>query len=84
MDGQVEALIKVCATCRQNDKSAVTHNAQLHPIPLPVAAWVKVGIDIIGLHRDTAGLQSRWWITTANGQKLLLSHTLIQQQLSSF
>lgn len=48
MDGQVEALIKVCATCRQNDKSAVTHNAPLHPIPLPVAAWEKVGIDIVG------------------------------------
>lgn len=46
MDSQVESLIKAYATCRQNDKSAVTHNAPLHPIPLPVAVWV--GIDIVG------------------------------------
>ena len=48
MDGQVEALIKSCTTCRQNDKSAATHNAPLHPVPLPTAAWEKVAIDIVG------------------------------------
>ena len=48
MDRQVDALIKECTTCRQNDKSAVTHNAPLQPVPLPAAAWEKVGIDIVG------------------------------------
>ncbi|KAI3377818.1 hypothetical protein L3Q82_008956 [Scortum barcoo] len=48
MDSQVEALVKECSTCRQNDKSAVTHNAPLYPVPLPVAPWGKVGIDIVG------------------------------------
>lgn len=62
MDGQVEALIEVCSTCRQNDKTAATHNAPLHPVPLPVAAWEKVGIDIVGPF-DTAPRDSRFSVT---------------------
>lgn len=54
----MEALLKVCA-CRQNEKSAVTHNAPLHPVPLPVAAWEKVGIDIVGPF-DTASRHCRF------------------------
>lgn len=48
MDCHIETLIKNCATCRQNDKSTVTHDAPLQPIPLPAAAWEKVSVDIIG------------------------------------
>lgn len=62
MDRQVEAFIEVCATCRQNDKTAVTHNAPLQPVPLPVAAWEKVGIDIVGPF-DTAPRDSRFAVT---------------------
>ncbi|CAI5683364.1 unnamed protein product [Oreochromis niloticus] len=48
MDCHIETMIKNCATCRQNDKSTVTHDAPLQPIPFPAAAWEKVSVDIIG------------------------------------
>lgn len=60
MDTQVETLIKDCTTCRHNDKSVVTRNAPLHPVPLPAAAWEKVSIDIVGpFEKCTEGLQVR-------------------------
>lgn len=51
MDRQVEALIEVCATCKQNYKMAVTHNAPLQPVPLP--AW-----EIVGPFDIAPGLQT--------------------------
>lgn len=35
MDGQVETAIKMCVTCQSHDKSAVTHNPPLQPVPYP-------------------------------------------------
>ena len=48
MDCHIETMIKNCTTCRQNDKSTVTHDAPLQPVPLPSAAWEKVSVDIVG------------------------------------
>ncbi|KAK7877730.1 hypothetical protein WMY93_030544 [Mugilogobius chulae] len=48
MDLQIETFIKNCSTCKQNDKTSVTHDAPLQPVPLPAAAWEKVSVDIIG------------------------------------
>uniref|UniRef100_A0AAR2KIN6 Gypsy retrotransposon integrase-like protein 1 n=1 Tax=Pygocentrus nattereri TaxID=42514 RepID=A0AAR2KIN6_PYGNA len=48
MNLQVENAIKTCTTCLQHDKTAITHTAPLHPVPIPKAAWEKVAIDIVG------------------------------------
>ena len=48
MDFQIETCIKNCSTCQQNDKTTITHDAPLQPVPLPTAAWEKVSVDIIG------------------------------------
>ncbi|KAL7856478.1 hypothetical protein SRHO_G00153770 [Serrasalmus rhombeus] len=48
MNLQVENAIKTCTTCLQHDKTAITHTAPLHPVPIPTAAWEKVAIDIVG------------------------------------
>ncbi|KAK7909818.1 hypothetical protein WMY93_014502 [Mugilogobius chulae] len=48
MDLQIETFIKNCSTCKQNDKTSVTHDAPLQPVPLPAFAWEKVSVDIIG------------------------------------
>ena len=48
MDSQIETVIRNCSTCRQNDKSTVTHDAPLQPVPSPAAAWEKVSVGIIG------------------------------------
>ena len=48
MDCHIETMVKNCTTCRQNDKSTVTHDAPLQPVPLPSAAWEKVSVDIVG------------------------------------
>ncbi|KAL6463363.1 hypothetical protein MHYP_G00277540 [Metynnis hypsauchen] len=48
MDFQIETCIKNCSACQQNDKTTVTHDAPLQPVPLPTAAWEKVSVDIIG------------------------------------
>src|SRR4029434_3448022 len=62
MDCHIETMIKNCTTCRQNDKSTVTHDAQLQPVPLPSAAWEKVSVDIVGPF-EMANLQSGGAIT---------------------
>lgn len=81
MDNQTEALISNCHTCKQNDMSAVTHDAPLNPVELPSAAWEKVCTDIGPF--ETAQSDCRYaitWITSANGQKSLscpeLTHIL--------
>ncbi|KAK7912339.1 hypothetical protein WMY93_012550 [Mugilogobius chulae] len=48
MDLQIETFIKNCSTCKPNDKTSVTHDAPLQPVPLPASAWEKVSVDIIG------------------------------------
>ncbi len=48
METQLETRIKNCTICKQNDKSTVTHDAPLQPVPLAVAAWEKVSVDIVG------------------------------------
>src|SRR4029434_1475738 len=50
MDCHIETMIKNCTTCRQNEKSTVTHDAPLQPVPLPSAAWEKVSVDIVGTY----------------------------------
>ena len=45
MDAAVEAAIKECPACIAADKTAKTRFAPLNPVPLPAAAWDKVGID---------------------------------------
>lgn len=46
MDGLVEAAIKVFM-CQLHDKSSVTYNRPLQPVPYPGAAWEKF-IDVVG------------------------------------
>ncbi|XP_041361078.1 uncharacterized protein K02A2.6-like [Gigantopelta aegis] len=48
MDIQVTELVKSCITCQLNDKSAVTRTAPTQPVPLPNAAWKKLGLDFVG------------------------------------
>lgn len=46
IDSQVEAAIKACVTCQLHDKSAVTYNPPLQPVPYPEGAWEKLAIAI--------------------------------------
>ncbi|XP_043207010.1 uncharacterized protein K02A2.6-like isoform X1 [Amphibalanus amphitrite] len=48
MDAAVETTIKECPACIVADKTAKTRFAPLSPVPLPAAAWDKVGLDFIG------------------------------------
>ena len=48
MDTDIEEAVKSCGVCADVDKSARTRSAPLHPVPLPGAAWEKVGVDFIG------------------------------------
>ena len=48
MDAEVEAAIRDCPVCAASDKTAKTHRTPLIPVPLPDAAWDKIGLDFIG------------------------------------
>lgn len=48
MDTQVERMVHNCPTCQAADKSARTASPPLHPVPLPLAPWSKLGMDIVG------------------------------------
>ena len=48
MDAAVEAAVKDCPACVAADKTVKTRFAPLNPVPLPAAAWDKVGLDFIG------------------------------------
>ncbi|XP_043211322.1 uncharacterized protein K02A2.6-like [Amphibalanus amphitrite] len=48
MDTDIEEAVRNCDVCADVDKSARTRSAPLHPVPLPGAAWEKVGVDFIG------------------------------------
>lgn len=61
----IETLIRNCTSCRQNDKSTVTHNAPLQSVPLPAAAWEKVSVDIVGPFK-IAPADCRFAITLAD------------------
>ncbi|KAJ8022562.1 hypothetical protein HOLleu_37501 [Holothuria leucospilota] len=48
MDAQVEELVKTCAVCSFNDKTAKRAFAPLQPIQFPDGPWEKIAIDIVG------------------------------------
>lgn len=48
MDAEVEDAVKNCEVCSALDKTARTRSTPLQPVPLPAAAWDKVGLDFIG------------------------------------
>lgn len=65
MDAQVEAAIKACVTCQLHDKSAVTYNPPLQPVPYPEGAWEKLAIDVVGPF-DKAPIDCLFAITLIN------------------
>ena len=48
LDAAVETAVKECDACALSDKTAQPRRAPLMPVPLPDAAWDKLGIDFIG------------------------------------
>ena len=48
MDADIEEAVRSCEVCAESDKTARTRSTPLQPVPLPEAAWDKVGIDFIG------------------------------------
>ncbi|KAK7881940.1 hypothetical protein WMY93_028114 [Mugilogobius chulae] len=62
IDAQVLAAISSCVLCQSNDKTARTHPAPLHPVPLPDGPWRKLGLDIVGPF-ETATPDCRFAIT---------------------
>jgi len=62
MDSHVEFAIKSCNTCQMHDKTAVTRDPPLQPVPLPNAAWEKLAIDIVG-PLDKGQMDCRYAIT---------------------
>ena len=48
LDAAVEDAVRGCDACAVSDKSAKPRRAPLMPVPLPDAAWDKLGIDFIG------------------------------------
>ena len=48
LDVAVENAVNECDACAASDKTAKPRRAPLEPVPLPDAAWDKLGIDFIG------------------------------------
>ena len=48
LDVAVENAVKECDACAASDKTAKPRRVPLEPVPLPDAAWDKLGIDFIG------------------------------------
>lgn len=65
LDNDVKETVRGCMICQTTDKSAKTFAAPLQPVSLPPAAWLKLGIDIVGPF-EHAPLNCRFMITVVD------------------